>query len=54
MENSVAEILQPSCAHRSGHIGEDPFGIPNDLMPFVQQVAVSRRPTLIFLEVTIQ
>lgn len=33
-------------AHPSGYIGEDPLGIPNNLMPFVQQVAVGRRPTL--------
>uniref|UniRef100_A0A9I9DK51 UDP-glucose 4-epimerase n=1 Tax=Cucumis melo TaxID=3656 RepID=A0A9I9DK51_CUCME len=30
----------------SGYIGEDPRGIPNNLMPFVQQVAVSKRPAL--------
>ncbi|XP_050942191.1 UDP-glucose 4-epimerase 4-like isoform X2 [Cucumis melo] len=29
-----------------GYIGEDPRGIPNNLMPFVQQVAVSKRPAL--------
>uniref|UniRef100_A0A9I9E0K0 UDP-glucose 4-epimerase n=1 Tax=Cucumis melo TaxID=3656 RepID=A0A9I9E0K0_CUCME len=29
-----------------GYIGEDPCGIPNNLMPFVQQVAVGRRPAL--------
>ncbi|RZR79634.1 hypothetical protein BHM03_00005413 [Ensete ventricosum] len=33
-------------AHPSGHIGEDPRGIPNNLMPLVQQVAVGRRPAL--------
>lgn len=33
-------------AHPSGHIGEDPRGIPNNLMPYVQQVAVGRRPAL--------
>ncbi|RWW34432.1 hypothetical protein GW17_00000808 [Ensete ventricosum] len=33
-------------AHPSGCIGEDPQGIPNNLMPFVQQVAVGRRPAL--------
>ncbi|KAL0285531.1 UNVERIFIED_CONTAM: UDP-glucose 4-epimerase GEPI48 [Sesamum radiatum] len=31
---------------KSGHIGEDPRGIPNNLMPFVQQVAVGRRNAL--------
>ncbi|KVH91832.1 NAD-dependent epimerase/dehydratase [Cynara cardunculus var. scolymus] len=29
-----------------GHIGEDPLGTPNNLMPFVQQVAVGRLPAL--------
>lgn len=30
----------------SGKIGEDPKGIPNNLMPFIQQVAVGRLPEL--------
>lgn len=33
-------------AHPSGIIGEDPSGKPNNLMPFVAQVAVGRRPEL--------
>ena len=33
-------------AHPSGTIGEDPCGTPNNLMPFVAQVAVGRRPRL--------
>ena len=33
-------------AHESGTIGEDPQGVPNNLMPFVAQVAVSRREKL--------
>ena len=33
-------------AHASGLIGEDPKGIPNNLMPFIQQVAVGIRPEL--------
>jgi len=33
-------------AHPSGSIGEDPKGIPNNLMPFIQQVAVGRREQL--------
>ncbi|XP_028805926.1 UDP-glucose 4-epimerase GEPI48-like [Neltuma alba] len=33
-------------AHPSGYIGEDPHGIPNNLMPYVQQVAVGRRAAL--------
>ena len=33
-------------AHESGLIGEDPLGIPNNLMPFVAQVAVGKREFL--------
>ena len=33
-------------AHESGLIGEDPQGTPNNLMPFVAQVAVGRRERL--------
>jgi UDP-glucose 4-epimerase len=33
-------------AHASGRIGEDPNGIPNNLMPFVAQVAVGKLPEL--------
>jgi UDP-glucose 4-epimerase len=33
-------------AHPSGRLGEDPQGFPNNLMPFVQQVAVGRRKEL--------
>ena len=33
-------------AHVSGRIGENPRGIPNNLMPFVTQVAVGKRPQL--------
>ena len=33
-------------AHESGDIGEDPQGIPNNLMPFIAQVAVGRRDKL--------
>ena len=36
----------PVGAHESGLIGEDPAGIPNNLMPFVCQVAVRRLPRL--------
>jgi len=38
--------FNPVGAHPSGRIGEDPHGIPNNLMPFVQQVAVGRQPAL--------
>ncbi|KAH9610058.1 hypothetical protein KSS87_021485 [Heliosperma pusillum] len=42
----LLRYFNPVGAHPSGHIGEDPSGIPNNLMPFVQQVAVGRRPHL--------
>ena len=38
--------FNPVGAHASGRIGEDPSGIPNNLMPFITQVAVGRRPHL--------
>ncbi|KAG2680853.1 hypothetical protein I3843_11G118000 [Carya illinoinensis] len=42
----LLRYFNPVGAHHSGDIGEDPRGIPNNLMPFVQQVAVGRRPAL--------
>jgi UDP-glucose 4-epimerase len=38
--------FNPVGAHESGLLGEDPSGVPNNLMPFVQQVAVGRREFL--------
>ena len=38
--------FNPVGAHESGLIGEDPRGVPNNLMPFVAQVAVGRREFL--------
>jgi UDP-glucose 4-epimerase len=38
--------FNPVGAHESGLIGEDPRGVPNNLMPYVAQVAVGRRPHL--------
>lgn len=45
---SVASLryFNPVGAHPSGLIGEDPNGMPNNLMPFVAQVAVGRLPEL--------
>lgn len=45
---SVARLryFNPVGAHDSGLIGEDPSGIPNNLMPFVAQVAVGKRQKL--------
>ena len=39
--------FNPVGAHPSGQIGEDPLGIPNNLFPFVSQVAVGRREQLL-------
>jgi UDP-glucose 4-epimerase len=38
--------FNPVGAHPSGLIGEDPQGIPNNLVPYIAQVAVGRRPAL--------
>ena len=42
----LLRYFNPVGAHESGRIGEDPAGIPNNLMPFVSQVAVGRREYL--------
>uniref|UniRef100_A0A0D9XFW0 UDP-glucose 4-epimerase n=1 Tax=Leersia perrieri TaxID=77586 RepID=A0A0D9XFW0_9ORYZ len=42
----MLRYFNPIGAHRSGDIGEDPKGIPNNLLPYIQQVAVGRRPEL--------
>lgn len=43
---SLLRYFNPVGAHPSGRIGESPNGPPNNLMPFVQQVAVGRREFL--------
>merc|ERR1711920_271756 len=43
---SILRYFNPVGAHPSGRIGESPSGWPNNLMPFVQQVAVGRRELL--------
>lgn len=43
---AILRYFNPVGAHESGLIGEDPRGIPNNLMPFVAQVAVGRRDRL--------
>ena len=43
---AVLRYFNPVGADGSGLIGEDPRGVPNNLMPFVAQVAVGRRPRL--------
>ena len=42
----LLRYFNPIGAHPSGRIGEDPCGIPNNLMPYVLQVAVGRREKL--------
>lgn len=43
---ALLRYFNPVGAHASGRIGEDPRGIPNNLMPYVAQVAVGRREFL--------
>ncbi len=42
----ILRYFNPVGAHASGLIGEDPNGVPNNLMPFVAQVAIGRLPRL--------
>lgn len=42
----ILRYFNPVGAHESGIIGEDPNGIPNNLMPFISQVAVGKRENL--------
>lgn len=43
---ALLRYFNPVGAHQSGHIGEDPNGAPNNLMPYIAQVAVGRREQL--------
>ena len=42
----LLRYFNPIGAHKSGTIGENPNGIPNNLMPYITQVAVGKRPEL--------
>lgn len=42
----LLRYFNPIGAHSSGRIGEDPNGIPNNLLPFISQVAIGRREKL--------
>ncbi len=42
----ILRYFNPVGAHPSGRIGEDPNGIPNNLFPYITQVAVGKRPQL--------
>ena len=43
---ALLRYFNPVGAHQSGRIGEDPNGIPNNLLPFISQVAVGKLPRL--------
>jgi UDP-glucose 4-epimerase len=45
-QTACLRYFNPVGAHQSGRIGEDPRGTPNNLMPYVAQVAVGRRAKL--------
>jgi UDP-glucose 4-epimerase len=45
-QTACLRYFNPVGAHESGRIGEDPRGTPNNLMPYVAQVAVGRRAKL--------
>ena len=45
-QSGILRYFNPVGAHESGRIGEDPRGVPNNLMPYVAQVAVGRRARL--------
>ncbi len=42
----ILRYFNPIGAHKSGLIGEEPNGIPNNLMPYITQVAIGKRPYL--------
>lgn len=42
----ILRYFNPVGAHKSGLIGEDPHGIPNNLMPYISQVAIGKRTKL--------
>ena len=46
MTYAALRYFNPIGAHASGRIGEDPRGIPNNLLPYVAQVAVGKLPAL--------
>lgn len=43
---TLLRYFNPIGAHKSGRIGENPNGIPNNLMPYITQVAIGKRPFL--------
>ena len=43
---AILRYFNPIGAHPSGLLGEDPLGIPNNLLPYLAQVAIGRREKL--------
>src|SRR5699024_756264 len=43
---ALLRYFNPLGAHESGYIGEDPNGVPNNLMPYITQVAIGKRKVL--------
>ncbi|WP_250380148.1 NAD-dependent epimerase/dehydratase family protein, partial [Escherichia coli] len=43
---TILRYFNPVGAHKSGEIGEDPNGTPNNLMPYICQVAIGKRKEL--------
>ncbi|MGM4918976.1 UDP-glucose 4-epimerase GalE [Tardiphaga sp. 813_E8_N1_3] len=43
---AILRYFNPVGSHESGLIGEDPHGIPNNLMPYISRVAIGRLPVL--------
>ena len=43
---TILRYFNPIGAHKSGRIGEDPMDIPNNLMPYITQVAIGKLPRL--------
>lgn len=46
LQIALLRYFNPVGAHESGQMGEDPFGVPNNLMPFISQVAIGSRQKL--------
>lgn len=46
LEVTILRYFNPIGAHESGQIGEDPNGLPNNLLPYISQVAIGKRDHL--------
>lgn len=47
LQATILRYFNPVGAHESGQIGEDPAGIPNNLLPFVAQTAIGKRDEVV-------